>query len=83
MLTPKKIHTRNLITKKIPAARKFPTLPRIPPPPHNFSNGPSLTYDLKFTLLRERASRMRDFFRDDSDTVSLGLSFDLLPNNIF
>ena len=25
MLWPKKIHTRNLITKKIPAARKFPT----------------------------------------------------------
>ena len=25
------------MTKKIPAARKFPT-----PPPHNFSNGPSL-----------------------------------------
>ena len=25
----KKIHTRNLITKKIPAARKFPS-----PPPH-------------------------------------------------
>ena len=33
---PKKIHTRNLITKKIPAAQKFPT-------PHNFSNGLSLT----------------------------------------
>ena len=32
----KEIHTRNMITKKIPAARKFPT-----PPPHNFSNGPS------------------------------------------
>ena len=28
MLWPKKIHTRNLITKKIPAAQKFP-----PPPP--------------------------------------------------
>ena len=36
MLRPKKIHTRNLITKKIPAARKFPS-------PHNFSNGPSLS----------------------------------------
>ena len=35
ILWPKKIHTRNLITKKIPAARKFPS-------PHNFSNGPSL-----------------------------------------
>ena len=38
MLWPKKIHTRNLIKKKIPAARKFP----IPAPPKNFSNGPSL-----------------------------------------
>ena len=36
----KKIHTRNLITKKkIPAARKFPFPP---PPPNNFSNGQSL-----------------------------------------
>ena len=33
----KKIHTRNLIMKKIPAARKFP------PPPHKFSNCPSLS----------------------------------------
>ena len=33
----KKIHTRNLITKKISADRKSP-----PPPLHNFSNGPSL-----------------------------------------
>ena len=32
----KKNHTRYLIKKKIPAARKFPT-------PHNFSSGPSLT----------------------------------------
>ena len=30
-----KIHAKNLITKKILAARKFPS-------PHNFSNGPSL-----------------------------------------
>ena len=37
MLWPKKIHIRNLITKKIPAARKFPF-----PSPHNVSNGPSL-----------------------------------------
>ena len=29
MLWPKKIHARNLITKKIPAARKFPTPPII------------------------------------------------------
>ena len=41
MLRPKKIHTRNLITKKkFPVAREFPT-PL--PPPHNFSNGPSLS----------------------------------------
>ena len=32
MLWPKKIHTRNLLTKKIPAARKFPS-------PHNLSDG--------------------------------------------
>ena len=29
MLWPKKIHARNFITKKIPAARKFPTSPPI------------------------------------------------------
>ena len=34
----KNIHTRNLIAKKIPSARKFPS----PSPTHNFSNGPSL-----------------------------------------
>ena len=34
----KRIHSRNLITEKIFAARKFPT-----PAPHKFSNGPSLT----------------------------------------
>ena len=33
---PKKIHTRNLITKKNSCRSK------IPHPPHNFSNGPSL-----------------------------------------
>ena len=38
----KKIHTRNLRTKKIPAARKFPSLP------HNFSNGPSLNLGKTF-----------------------------------
>ena len=36
MLWPKKIHTRNLITKKNSCGSK------IPHPPHNFSNGPSL-----------------------------------------
>ena len=33
----KKIHTRNLITKKNSCGSKIPL-----PPPHNFSNGPSL-----------------------------------------
>ena len=42
----KKIHARNLIKKKIPAARKFPSLPPPPPPPHNFSNGLPLNSDL-------------------------------------
>ena len=54
MLWPKKIHTRNLITKKIPAARKSP------PPPHNFSNGPSLTdihLKLQSTVRIKRMSR--------------------------
>ena len=35
MLWPKKIHTRNILKKKIPAARKLPT-------PDNSSHGPSL-----------------------------------------
>ena len=34
----KKIHTRNLITKKNSCGSKIP----LPPAPHNFSNGPSL-----------------------------------------
>ena len=38
MLWPKKIHTKNLMKKKIPAARKFPI-----PPHKNFSNGQSLS----------------------------------------
>ena len=33
----KKIHTRNLITKTKSCGSKIPH----PPPPHNFSNGPS------------------------------------------
>ena len=44
MLWPKRIHTRNLISKKvkIPAARKFPF------PHHNFSNGPSLNHRIHY-----------------------------------
>ena len=45
MFWPKKIHTRSLLTKKIPAARKFPS------PPHNFSNGPSLKYSMNIITL--------------------------------
>ena len=40
----KKIHTRNLITKKNSCGSKIP----LPPPP-NFSNGPSLTFSLNST----------------------------------
>ena len=39
MQRPKKIHTRNLITKK-----KFLQLKNCPPTPHNFSNGLSLSH---------------------------------------
>ena len=42
----KKIHTRNLIAKKNPAARKFPS-------PHNFSNGPSLRCFISTVLLTD------------------------------
>ena len=49
MLWPKKMHTRNLMRKKIPAARTFPS--PLPPPPHNFSDGPSIK---SFELYGER-----------------------------
>ena len=39
MLWPKKIHTRNEKNNE----KKFLRLENSPPPPHNFSNGPSLT----------------------------------------
>ena len=41
----KKIHTRNLITKKLPAARKFAT----PLAPNTFFDGPSLITRPNFT----------------------------------
>ena len=56
MLRPKKIHTRNLITKKIPAARKFPS------PPHNFSNGHS---QLLLGSSRNALPRLGGAWRDD------------------
>ena len=40
MLWPKKF-IQEFDNKKIPAARKFPS-----PPPHNFSDGPSLNGDV-------------------------------------
>ena len=40
-----KIHIRNLTTKK-----KLLQLKNSPPPPHNFSNGPSLIWDMINTL---------------------------------
>ena len=41
----KKIHTRNLTTKKYSCGSKIPLFPSKPPPPahHNFSNDPSFT----------------------------------------
>ena len=45
--TPKKIHTRNLITKKHYCGSKIPT-----PTPHNFSNGKSLR-SLQLGVLRD------------------------------
>ena len=54
MLWPKKIHARNLITKKSPAARKFPS------PPHNFSNGPTLNVNVDFFPRK----RMKDMIQE-------------------
>ena len=42
MLRPKKIHTRNLITKENSYGSKIPH-----PPPHNFSNGLSLSVSIE------------------------------------
>ena len=47
----KKIHTRNLITKKNSC------LSKIPHPPHNFSNGPSLRVDGKPTVLTKQVHK--------------------------
>ena len=43
--------------KKIPAARKFP----FPPPPHNFSNGPSLMSLKKRQQQQQRALFARPY----------------------
>ena len=50
MLWPKKIHTRNMLTKKIPAARKLPIL-------DNFSHGPSLNNTVLEDLTASRFVR--------------------------
>ena len=46
----KKIHTRNLITKKNSCGPKVPLPPPPPPPPHNCFNGPSLNIVGRFRL---------------------------------
>ena len=48
MLWPKKTHTRNLITKKNSCGSKIPS------PPHNFSNGPSLISKLVETVVAKQ-----------------------------
>ena len=53
----KKIHARNLITKKNSCRSKFPV------PPHNFSNGPSLKRDKSFDL-STYAGGKENHFRD-------------------
>ena len=55
MLWPKKIHTRNLITKKIPAARKFPS----PPPLMTFLMVRPLVPLIVLLLVRSPPSYMQ------------------------
>ena len=71
MLRPKKIHTRNLITKKIPAARKFPPLS------HNFSNGPSLRYNVL-----KRFKVVFALITDEFITIFLSFLSLVLRNNL-
>ena len=71
MLRPKKIHTRNLITKKIPAARKFPPLS------HNFSNGPSLRYNVL-----KRFKVVFALITDEFTTIFLSFLSLVLRNNL-
>ena len=59
----KKILTRNLITKKILAARKFPPPP---PPTHNFPNGPPLN-----PLLRRLCLIVVKFWTESRTTNSI------------
>ena len=72
MLWPKKIHTRNLLTKKIPTAPKFPT-----PSPNNFSNGPSLiTYDVTRHALSRDWPVFRPWFRNSLHVIiNTGMSW--------
>ena len=70
MLRPKKIHTRNLITKKIPAARKSP-------PSHNFSNGPSLRYNVL-----KRFKVVFALITDEFITIFLSFLSLVLRNNL-
>ena len=72
MLRSKKIHTRNLITKKIPAARKSP-----PPHSHNFSNGPSLRYNVL-----KRFKVVFALITDEFITIFLSFLSLVLGNNL-
>ena len=60
----KKIHTRNLITKKNSCGSKIPH----PPPPHNFFNGPSLSllnlWEVAFLIIN------KGDFRKDSRMIT-------------
>ena len=59
----KKIHTRNLITKKNSCGSKIPL-----PPPHNFSNGPSLSrFNWYFYYEGEGGGRKRQKRRGRKD----------------
>ena len=63
----KKIHTRNLITTKNSCGSKTPHPPH--PPPHNFSNGPSL-YDYKdMVSLNLIPGAMKDFVKLSTSTI--------------
>ena len=70
MLRPKKIHTRNLITKKIPALET-------PPPSHNFSNGPSLRYNVL-----KRFKVVFALITDEFITIFLSFLSLVLRNNL-
>ena len=62
----KKIHTRNLITKKNSCSSKIPL-----PPPHNFSNGPSLKTCYDNTLLGSLSNNDGDGNKNGKKAIGL------------